>query len=167
MLTAAKGPDAQAAYESLSTLLPTMQAGVHFVLHAAGWVEGGLALSYEKLLLDADQLGMMGVYADGVDLTPNGQAMEAFETNPHGSHFLGNAHTLANFESAFYRSTLADSNSYEQWLEEGELSAAQRANAAWKQMLNDYEAPPLDEDADIAMREYVDRRKSEEPDEIG
>ncbi len=167
MLTAAKGPDAQAAYESLSTLLPTMQAGVHFVLHAAGWVEGGLALSYEKLLLDADQLGMMGVYADGVDMSPNGQAMEAFKTNPHGAHFLGNGHTLENFESAFYRSTLADSNSYEQWLEEGELSAAQRANAAWKQMLNDYQPPPLDDDADQAMIEYIARRKSEEPDEIG
>lgn len=167
MLTAAKGPDAQAAYESLSTLLPTMQAGVHFVLHAAGWVEGGLALSYEKLLLDADQLGMMGVYADGVDMSPNGQAMEAFKTNPHGAHFLGNGHTLENFESAFYRSTLADSNSYEQWLEEGELSAAQRANAVWKQMLNDYQPPPLDDDADQAMIEYIGRRKSEEPDEIG
>ena len=167
MLTAAKGPDAQAAYESLSTLLPTMQAGVHFVLHAAGWVEGGLALSYEKLLLDADQLGMMGVYADGIDMTPNGQAMEAFATNPHGAHFLGNDHTLANFESAFYRSTLADSNSYEQWHEEGELSAAQRANSAWKQMLNDYEAPPLDEEADHAMCAYVAKRKAEEPDEIG
>ena len=167
MLTAAKGPDAQAAYESLSTLLPTMQAGVHFVLHAAGWVEGGLALSYEKLLLDADQLGMMGVYADGVDMSPKGQAMEAFKTNPHGAHFLGNGHTLENFESAFYRSTLADSNSYEQWLEEGELSAAQRANAVWKQMLNDYQPPPLDDDADQAMIEYIGRRKSEEPDEIG
>ena len=167
MLTAAKGPDAQAAYESLSTLLPTMQAGVHFVLHAAGWVEGGLALSYEKLLLDADQLGMMGVYADGVDMSPTGQAMEAFKTNPHGAHFLGNGHTLENFESAFYRSTLADSNSYEQWLEEGELSAAQRANAVWKQMLNDYQPPPLDDDADQAMIEYIGRRKSEETDGIG
>ena len=167
MLTASKGPDAQAAYESLSTLLPTMQAGVHFVLHAAGWVEGGLALSYEKLLLDADQLGMMAVYADGVDLTPNGQAMEAFKTNPHGAHFLGNAHTLENFEDAFYRSTLADSNSYEQWSEEGELSAAQRANTAWKQMLNDYQAPPLDEKADHEMCAYVEKRKAEEPDEIG
>ena len=144
-----------------------MQAGVHFVLHAAGWVEGGLALSYEKLLLDADQLGMMAVYADGVDMTSNGQAMEAFRTNPHGVHFLGNGHTLENFESAFYRSTLADSNSYEQWSEEGGLSAAQRANTAWKQMLSDYQAPPLDEAADHAMCAYVERRKAEEPDEIG
>ena len=115
MLTSSNSPDAQAAYESLATLLPTMHAGVHFVLHAAGWIEGGLALSYEKLILDADQLGMMEVYANGVDMSENGQALDAFRTNTHGDHFLGNAHTLENFESAFYRSTTADSNSYEQW----------------------------------------------------
>ncbi|HAE54865.1 MAG TPA: trimethylamine methyltransferase, partial [Acidimicrobiaceae bacterium] len=167
MLTSSKSPDAQAAYESLATLLPTMQAGVHFVLHAAGWIEGGLALSYEKLILDADQLGMMEVYANGVDMSENGQALDAFRTNTHGDHFLGNAHTLENFESAFYRSTTADSNSYEQWTDEGKLTSAQRANATWKQMLSDYNEPDLDEDADQAMREYVARRKDEEPDEIG
>ncbi|MED5551472.1 MAG: trimethylamine methyltransferase family protein, partial [Actinomycetota bacterium] len=166
-LTASKAPDAQAAYESLATLLPTMQAGVNFVLHAAGWIEGGLALSYEKLVMDADQLGMMQVYADGVDLTENGQAMDAFRSNPHGQHFLGNAHTLENFEAAFYRSNIADNNSYEQWLEEGEMSAAQRANVMWKQILADYEPPPLDEAVDLAMIDYVERRKSEEPDAIG
>ena len=167
MLTSSKSPDAQAAYESLATLLPTMQAGVHFVLHAAGWIEGGLALSYEKLILDADQLGMMEVYANGVDMSENGQALDAFRTNTHGDHFLGNAHTLENFESAFYRSTTADSNSYEQWMDEGELTSAQRANGTWKQMLSDYNEPDLDEDADKAMREYMARRKDEEPDEIG
>ncbi len=167
MLTSSKAPDAQAAYESLSTLLPTMQAGVHFVLHAAGWIEGGLALSYEKLLMDADQLGMMEVYASGIDMTENGQAMDAFRTNRHGDHFLGNSHTLQNFESAFYRSSTADSNSYEQWLEEGELTSAERANGAWKQMLSEYQPPPLDGEADRAMLEYIERRKSEEPDQIG
>ena len=166
-LTSSKAPDAQAAYESLATLLPTMQAGVNFVLHAAGWIEGGLALSYEKLLMDADQLGMMQVYANGVDMTENGQAMDAFRSNPHGQHFLGNAHTLENFESAFYRSNIADNNSYEQWFEEGEKSAAQRANTMWKQMLTDYEPPPLDEAIDLAMIDYIERRKSEEPDAIG
>ena len=167
MLTSSKAPDAQAAYESLSTLLPTMQSGVHFVLHAAGWIEGGLALSYEKLVMDADQLGAMQVYANGVDMSENAQALEAFRTNTHGDHFLGNAHTLENFESAFYRSTNADSNSYEQWLEEGSKSSPERANAQWKQMLSDYNEPDLDEDADQAMREYMARRKDEEPDEIG
>ena len=114
------------------------------MLHAAGWQEGGLALGYEKLILDADQLGAMEVWARGVDVSDNGQAMEAFRTNAHGDHFLGNPHTLANFETAFWRSDLCDAASYEQWTEEGSLSAAQRANARWKQLLADYEPPPID-----------------------
>lgn len=162
--TSSKSPDAQAAYESASTILPTMAAGVNFVLHAAGWLEGGLALSFEKLVMDADQLGMMGVYAGGIDLSENGQAMDAFRTNPHGDHFLGNAHTLANFETAFYRSSVADNNSFEQWESEGSLSAAERANTQWKQMLAEYEAPPLDDAIDAELREFVARRKSEMPD---
>ena len=165
--TSSKGPDAQAAYESAHTLLPTMQAGVNFVLHAAGWLEGGLALGFEKLVMDADQLGAMSVYAKGVDMSENGQAMEAFRTNPHGEHFLGNGHTYANFETAFWRSGLTDNNSYEQWAEEGELTMAQRANAKWKSMLAEYEAPPLDGAIDEELQEYVIRRKSEMPDEIG
>ncbi|MFQ5557216.1 MAG: trimethylamine methyltransferase family protein [Acidimicrobiales bacterium] len=167
VLNAAKVADAQAAYESASTLLPTVAAGVNFVLHAAGWLEGGLTLGYEKLILDADQLGMMEVYARGVDLSENGQAMEALLTNPHGQHFLGNAHTLANFEDAFYRSSTADNNSFEQWDEEGRLTATERANARWKQLLADYEAPAIDGAVDEELRDYIARRKREMPDEIG
>jgi len=162
--TASKIPDAQAAYESASTLLPTMAAGVNFVLHAAGWLEGGLTFGYEKMILDADQLGMMEVYARGIDMSPNGQAMDAFRTNPHGEHFLGNAHTLANFENAFYRSSTADNNSFEQWSDEGSLTSAQRANAQWKKLLADYEAPPLDDAIDAELLEFVARRKGSMPD---
>ena len=164
--TSSKAPDAQAAYESASTLLPTMAAGVNFVLHAAGWLEGGLTLSYEKLLMDADQLGMMEVYARGVDMSDNSQAVEAFTTNPHGDHFLGHPHTLANFETAFYQSSIADNNSFEQWSDEGSLDAAQRANRLMKQMLADYEPPPIDEAIDAELCDYIARRKSEEPDAI-
>ena len=162
--TSSKAADAQAAYESASTILPTVEAGVNFVLHAAGWLEGGLTLGFEKLILDADQLGMMGVYARGIDMSTNGQAMEAFHSNPHGDHFLGNAHTLANFESAFYRSSIADNNSFEQWESEGSLSAAQRANTQWKQMLASYVAPPLDDAIDAELRDFIARRRSEMPD---
>ena len=165
--TSSKLPDAQAAYESAHTLLPTIQAGVNFVLHAAGWQEGGLALGYEKLILDADQLGAMEVWARGVDLSDNGQAMEAFATNTHGDHFLGNPHTLTNFETAFWRSDLSDASSYEQWMEEGSLSAARRANARWKQLLAEYSPPPIDEAVDAELVDYVARRKAEMPDEIG
>src|SRR5512139_19390 len=142
-LCASKVPDAQAAFESAQTLLPTCLAGVNFVLHTAGWLEGGLAMGYEKFMMDVDQAGMMHTLLAGVDLTPNGQAMDAIREVGPGNHFLGCAHTQANFESAFYRSPLADNNSFEQWQAEGSLDMAQRANAQWKRQLDEYVAPPL------------------------
>jgi trimethylamine--corrinoid protein Co-methyltransferase len=163
-LCASKVPDAQAAYESAATLQPTVLGGVNFVLHAAGWLEGGLTMGYEKLILDADQCGMMGVFVEGVDMSENGQAVNAILENGPGQHFLGAPHTLANFETAFYRSDVADNNSYEQWLEEGSLDAPQRANAIWKRMLAEYVAPDLDPGVDEALRAFVDQRKAAFPD---
>ncbi len=163
-LCASKIADAQAAYELAATLQPTILAGVNFVLHAAGWLEGGLAVGYEKFILDADQCGMMGVFINGVDMSDNGQAIDAILSNPPGQHYLGNAHTLANFERAFYRSDVADNNSYEQWQEDGSLDANQRANAIWKRMLAEYEAPPLDPAIDEALLDFMARRKASMPD---
>ncbi|HET9286964.1 MAG TPA: trimethylamine methyltransferase family protein [Gaiella sp.] len=163
-LTASKVADAQAAYESANTMQPTMLAGVNFVLHAAGWLEGGLSMGYEKFVLDADQLGMWHAFAPGVDLSENGQAMDAFLTNEPGTHFLGHPHTLANFEQAFYRSSVADNSSFEQWESEGARDAATRANATWKSMLAEYQAPPIDEAVDEELREWIDRRKASFPD---
>jgi trimethylamine--corrinoid protein Co-methyltransferase len=163
-LCAAKLPDAQAALESAQTLLPTVLAGTNFVLHAAGWLEGGLVSSYEKFVIDADQLGMMQVFAAGYDLSENGQAMDAIREVGPGNHFLGCAHTQANFETAFYRSTVADNNSFEQWQAEGSLDAARRANGLWKKWLADYEAPPLDPAVDEALQAFVRQRKDSMPD---
>jgi trimethylamine--corrinoid protein Co-methyltransferase len=163
-LCASKIPDGQAAYESAQTLLPTVLAGANFVLHAAGWLEGGLTASYEKFVLDFDQLGAMHVLAKGVDFSDNGQAMEAFHQVEPGGHFLGCAHTQANFETAFYRSNIADNNSVEQWREEGSKDAAARANALWKSMLAEYEPPLLDPAKDEAIREFIDKRKASMPD---
>ncbi|MFQ5774631.1 MAG: trimethylamine methyltransferase family protein [Kiloniellaceae bacterium] len=163
-LCAAKVPDAQAAYESAQTLLPTMLAGVNFVLHGAGWLEGGLVSSYEKFIMDADQLGMMQVLCGGFDLSENGQAMDAIREVGPGSHFLGCAHTQANFETAFYRSAVADNNSFEQWEAEGAQDAAQRANALWKKTLAEYEAPALDPATDEALRDFIRRKKESMPD---
>lgn len=165
-LCASKLPDAQAAYESMATLLPTVLGGVNFVLHAAGWLEGGLAIGYEKFVLDCDQLGAMHKLVQGLDLSENGQAVDAIRDNEPGNHFLGTAHTLANFESAFYRSTTSDNSSYEQWTEEGGLDAAQRANRIWKDQLASYEAPPLDDAIAEELTEYVERRRAEIPDEF-
>jgi trimethylamine--corrinoid protein Co-methyltransferase len=163
-LCASKIPDAQAAYESAATFGPTILAGVNFVLHAAGWLEGGLAVGYEKFVMDADQCGMAAVFVNGIDMSENGQAVDAIVDNGPGQHFLGTAHTLANFETAFYRSEIADNNSFEQWQEDGSLDAAQRANRIWKRMLRDYEAPPLDEGIDEALREFIAKRKASVPD---
>ena len=163
-LTASKLPDAQAAYESAATLIPTLMAGTNFVLHAAGWLEGGLAIGYEKFVLDADQLGMMATFAAGLDLSDNGQALDAIREHRPGEHFLGTAHTLANFETAFYRSETADNSSFEQWVEDGSLDAAQRANRQWKERLAAYEPPPIDDAVDEELREFVTRRKAELPD---
>jgi trimethylamine--corrinoid protein Co-methyltransferase len=163
-LCASKIPDAQAAYESAQTFVPTVLAGVNFVLHAAGWLEGGLAVGYEKFVMDADQCGMAAVFIKGIDLSENGQAVEAILENGPGQHFLGTAHTLANFETAFYRSEIADNNSFEQWQEDGSLDASQRANRIWKRMLREYEPPALDEGIDEALREFIAKRKASMPD---
>jgi trimethylamine--corrinoid protein Co-methyltransferase len=165
-LCASKLPDAQAAYESMATLMPTVLGGVNFVLHAAGWLEGGLAIGYEKFILDCDQLGAMHKLVQGLDLSENGQAVDAIRDNEPGNHFLGTAHTLANFESAFYRSTTSDNSSFEQWTEEGGLDAAQRANRIWKEQLASYEPPPLDEAIAEELTEYLERRRGEIPDEF-
>jgi trimethylamine--corrinoid protein Co-methyltransferase len=162
-LCASKTADAQAAYESSAVMQPTMLAGTNFVLHAAGWLEGGLSMGYEKFVLDADQLGAYRKIADGLDLSENGQGMSAFRENEPGVHFLGTQHTLDNFETAFWKSSLADANSYEQWAEEGSKDANTRAAARWKQMLASYEPPPLDEAVSEELSDYVDRRKRELP----
>jgi trimethylamine--corrinoid protein Co-methyltransferase len=163
-LCASKIPDAQAAYESAATFGPTILAGVNFVLHAAGWLEGGLAVGYEKFVMDADQCGMAAVFVNGIDMSENGQAVDAIIDNGPGQHFLGTAHTLANFETAFYRSEIADNNSFEQWQEDGSLDAAQRANRIWKRMLREYEPPALDEGIDEALQEFIAKRKASMPD---
>ncbi len=168
-LCGSKIPDAQAAYESAQTLLPTLLAGTNFVLHAAGWLEGGLASGYEKFVMDADQCGMMQVLAGNIDLSENGQAMDAIRevgARAFGAnrHFLECGHTQRNFETAFYRSSIADNNSFEQWVSEGEQDAAQRANKLWKKMLAEYEAPAIDPGIDEALNEFISKKKAAVPD---
>jgi trimethylamine--corrinoid protein Co-methyltransferase len=138
--------------------------GVNFVLHAAGWLEGGLVSSYEKFVMDADQLGMMRTMLEGVDLSENGQAMDAIREVGPGAHFLGCAHTQANFETAFFRSSIADNNTYEQWLAEGERDAATRAGGLAKKLLDEYEAPAIDPGVDEALVEFMAKKKAAFPD---
>ena len=163
-LTSAKIPDAQAAYEAANTLQHAMLAGVNFMLHTSGWLEGGLSMGYEKFIMDIDQAGMIHDFLNGVDLSENGQAMAAIREVGPGQHFLGCDHTRANFETAFFRSSVADNNSFEQWEADGSLDTAQRANQIWKKMLNDYDMPPIDPEVDEALLAFIRQRKESFPD---
>src|ERR1700722_12953023 len=163
-LCGSKIADAQAAYESANTMIPTVLGGVNFVLHTAGWLEGGLAMGYEKFMMDVDQAGMMHTLLEGVDLSENGQALDAIREVGPGKHFLGCAHTQANFQTAFYRSPLADNNSFEQWDAEGAADMNKRGNAQWKKQLAEYMAPPLDPAVDEALLDYMNRRRASFPD---
>ncbi len=146
--------------------IPALMAGVNFMLHSAGWLEGGLAMGYEKFVIDADQCSLAATFVNGVDLSDNGLALEAIREVGPGQHFLGTGHTLANFETAFARSEVANNDSYEQWAEDGSLDAAQRANGIWKRMLADYAEPGLDESIDEALTDFIARRKADLPDGI-
>lgn len=163
-LCGSKTVDTQAAFEAANTMNMTLMSGVNFALHSAGWLEGGLATSYEKLILDVDQLGILQRISEGYDLSENGLAFDAMKEVGPGNHFLGCSHTQANFENAFYRTTTADNATFEQWSAEGSLDAAQRANATWKKWLENYKAPPIDFNIDEALKAFIAEKKGSMPD---
>jgi trimethylamine--corrinoid protein Co-methyltransferase len=160
-LTASKLPDAQAAYEASMGFWPTFLAGTNFVLHAAGWLESGLVSSYEKFVLDVEQLRMMEHFLTGIPLDEEGVAWDAHVEVLPGGHFLGAEHTMRHFREAFYRPLVSDMMNFERWQQMGALSADQRANAIWKKWLAAYVQPPLDPAIDEALRAYIVRRKAE------
>jgi trimethylamine--corrinoid protein Co-methyltransferase len=161
MFASSKIADAQAAYESVQVMLPTILARVNFVLHAAGWLEGGLTTGYEKFVLDCELLGMYHKLMGGLDLSDEALALDSIRSVAPGGHHLGTEYTLANFRTAFHRTELFDYNSAEQWLEEGAKDAETRAHTKYKQLLADYQGPELDPDLDAALLDYMARRKSE------
>ncbi|AZQ67682.1 trimethylamine methyltransferase [Silicimonas algicola] len=158
-----KLPDAQAAYESANSLNVGLLSGVNFMLHAAGWLEGGLVSSYEKFVMDADQLGILHGLAGGVDVSENAQAMDAIREVGPGGHYLGCAHTQANFQTAFWRTGVFDYKPFETWAEEGARDTEALATAKVARMLSEYQAPALDQGVAEALDAYVARRKSEIP----
>ena len=162
-----KLPDAQAAYETANSLNAGLMSGVNFMLHAAGWLEGGLVASFEKFVMDADQLGVLHHLARGVDVSENGQAMDAIREVGPGGHYLGCAHTQANFKEAFWRSDLLDYKPFETWSEEGGRDTVALASARVEKMLNDYQAPPMDVSVREALDAYVAEKKAAEPDAFG
>jgi trimethylamine--corrinoid protein Co-methyltransferase len=162
-----KLPDAQAAYETSNSLNMGLLSGVNFMLHAAGWLEGGLVASFEKFVMDADQLGILHHIARGIDMSENGQAMDAIREVGPGGHFLGCAHTQANFKDAFWRTGLLDYKPFETWVDEGERDTVALASAKVSRMLSEYQAPALDSGIAEALQAYVSQRKASEPDAFG
>jgi trimethylamine--corrinoid protein Co-methyltransferase len=163
-LTASKLPDFQAAAESADSMLSTVLGGANFVLHAAGWLEGGLSTGYEKMVLDVDRLGAYEVMLRGMATDEAALSLGIYDDVEPGGHFLGSAHTMENYQTAFYEAKLSDPNSVEQWEEQGSRDAARRAYERWNQLLRDWEPPPLDPAIREALDDFVARRKSELPD---
>lgn len=162
-----KLPDAQAAYETANSLNMGLLSGVNFMLHSAGWLEGGLVASFEKFVMDADQLGILHRLAEGVDVSENGQGMDAIREVGPGGHYLGCAHTQANFKTAFWRSELLDYKPFETWAEEGERDTEALASARVSTLLSQYEAPALDPAIRDALEAYVAKKKADAPAAFG
>ena len=158
-LTGSKLPDAQAAYESAHTLSAAAMGGVNFMLHACGWLEGGLVASLEKFVIDADQLGAIHRLVGGVEVTETTLAMEAIREVGPGGHFLGCEHTQANHEAAFWRSDLSDNRPFETWEEAGAPDTRALAGARAERLLAGYEAPPLDPGVAEALEAFAARRR--------
>ncbi|MFT5800084.1 MAG: trimethylamine--corrinoid protein Co-methyltransferase [Candidatus Azotimanducaceae bacterium] len=162
--TGSKLPDAQAAYETSNSLNMGLLAGVNFMLHSCGWLEGGLVSSFEKFVMDADQLGTLHHLARGVEIDENAQAMDAIREVGPGGHYLGCEHTQKNFKSAFWKSDLLDYKPFETWEDEGARDTQALATARVEKMLNDYVQPPLDPGIAEGLADFVAAKKAAEPD---
>ena len=160
-LTSSQVPDAQAGYEAMMTLLPTFLAGANWVMHSAGWLEGGLVAGYEKFIVDVQLLEMLQVEFTPLEIDEGTLAFDAHLEVGHGGHFLGAAHTMERFRTCFYRPFLSSSDNYEKWMRNGSLDTAARATKIYQDKLEAYEAPPLDDAVRAELEEYVTRRRAE------
>ncbi|MEO0617955.1 MAG: trimethylamine methyltransferase family protein, partial [Pseudomonadota bacterium] len=158
---AANCPDAQAAWESSQSLWAVTTARVNVVYHAAGWLEGGLCASYEKFVMDCETIQQVNRYMKPVSVTSEDLAVDAIaEVGPEG-HFFGVQHTQDRYQTAFYSPFLSDWRNFEAWEEAGSVRTPERANKIWKQIIADFEAPPLDEGIREELEAFVARRKEE------
>jgi trimethylamine--corrinoid protein Co-methyltransferase len=159
--TASNAVDAQSTYESSMSLWGAVMGGANLVNHAAGWLEGGLTASFEKLVIDAEMLQMIAEYLRPLEVNDDELAIEAIIDVGPGGHFFGSPHTIQRYEHAFYSPMVSDWRNFEAWSEAGSVDATTRANRIWKQLLAEYEAPPLESAIDEALVEFVARRKEE------
>jgi len=160
-LTSSQVPDAQAGYEALMTLLPTFLSGANWVMHSAGWLEGGLVAGFEKFIMDVELLQMLRAEFTPLEIDEGSLAFDAHQEVGHGGHFLGAMHTMERFRTCFYRPMLSSSENYERWTRNGSVDAAGRMTKIFHKTLEDYELPPLDEAVRAELAEYVVRRRAE------
>jgi trimethylamine--corrinoid protein Co-methyltransferase len=162
-LGGAKTFDAQAGYESATTLMAVMMSGANYIWHSAGWNEAGMHCSVAKFVVDAEQCAMAYRMAEGIRWDDFDECIAAVSDVGPGGHFMGHAHTLANFKDAFFMPKLFDNNSIEQWIDDGSQEITERALKHAKQLLAEYEEPKLDESVDEALLEYITKREREIP----
>jgi trimethylamine--corrinoid protein Co-methyltransferase len=160
-LNASQTVDAQAAYEALMTMLPTFLAGTNYVMHSAGWLEGGLVSCYEKFIVDIELLRMLKHEFTPLEIDEESLAFGAHEEVGAGGHFLGAMHTLERFRECFYRPLLSSTENFDRWSRNGGRDAAERAGEIWRRTLDEYEQPPIDEGIDAELQEFVKRRRAE------
>jgi trimethylamine---corrinoid protein Co-methyltransferase len=160
-VSAANAVDAQAAYESVFSLWGAIMGGVNLLMHGAGWMEGGLHAGYEKMILDAELLGMVEAFLEPVVVDEDTLAMSALREVGPGGHFFGAAHTQSRFRTAFHKPMLSDWRNYETWQEAGSPEAAGKANGIWKELLGAYQPPLMDPGVAEELGAFVDRRKAE------
>ncbi len=162
--TSSKVPDGQAMMESAVSMQAAIHCGANFLLHSAGWLEGGLSMGYEKFIMDADFCGALHTYTKGVDLSEDQFALDGFAEVGPGNHFFGAQHTLRHYETAFWDSWTADNDSFETWRDNGEKRVEERAAERVKGMLADYVPPPMDAGIEAELDDFVGRRKADMPD---
>ncbi|WP_151082481.1 trimethylamine methyltransferase family protein [Nocardioides cynanchi] len=160
-LTSSQTPDAQAGYEALMTMLPTFLAGANWVMHSAGWLEGGLVAGYEKFVVDVEILQMLQVEFTPLEIDEDSMAFGAHEEVGHGGHFLGAMHTMERFRTCFYRPLLSSSENFERWSRNGGQDAAERAGHIYRTRLQEFVPPALDDAVRQELEEYVVRRRAE------
>lgn len=163
--TSSKVPDGQAMTESTVSMMSALLCGANFILHSAGWLEGGLTMGYEKFVMDLDLCGAAHTYLKGVSLEEDQFAIDGFAEVGPGKHFFGSQHTLRHYETAFYEPPTSDSSSFEQWRDAGGATSEQRAAALVKDTLANYQMPPMDEAIDAALLDFMARRKTEMADQ--
>ena len=160
-VNSANAIDAQAAYESVFSLWGAVMGGAHMLVHAIGWMEGGLRASYEKMALDADLCGMVQTYLEPIDFDTDALAMDAIRDVGPGGHFFGTQHTLDRFRTAFYRPLISDWRNYETWEEAGKPESKERIIKLVDELMATYEEPPMDEAVKTELFDFVERRKAE------